>query len=906
MDVPLRLTRRDTPAPADAAFVPADGFEPIAAAVVRAGAAPEVFAVRGGFLLVPGDGAAGAVRLRRLGGDLFVPADADLVPALLHDEIAGLTRDRGLVVLPGGTVLAFDPRAPLPVRRWVAPAAVRRDEWEPLPEPPGRAERLTTIERPSPPAAVVEVLNAGKPDGADPLPGQGDPAGTDVPDDARPPTGSVAARAAAAAALGAAGALAWLGRMTGLPGLARLGAAAARKAIEQVPRLSERVLGAQEAALREVLRQLMDGDVEKALRRAPPAFADPDTPGRVGTDANLGTRDPRYDLRSLLGGGGGGGVAWLGGGDVWNRLADQYHRLAREATSRGDFRRAAYLYGVLLRDPRAAANALLAGGLYRDAGVLLRDKVRDEAAAAAAFEQAGDYDEAVRLYDRTGRFEAAGDLLRRIGDEARARAYFTRAADILAARREWVGAGDLIRRKAGDLAAATSYYQRGWHADGAGAVTCGTRLLDDLLVAADWPAADRLFAAAEARYAPPRAADAGQFFHYAREVGELFLPPDRRADLADRVRLLFAHHLRTGGPAGLRPLFSKPGAWEPPVVRDATLAAHGRPRASSATSPIFLADGSVYAVVVAPESGDIVVAARGGVVAWRWTDDRVRPVCPTLPGRLLGLSVSPDAAAVYLLTVTGGEVVVHCHAAYPDGYERRPELAVTHLGDPAAPGWHLEPLAQREAGYVWVTVASPRQRVQLSRQLLHATEDSRFLPAGGHTHLLVRDGPTRAWDWDDRFLRLLDGNRPPHPLCRVLPRWAPAVPSGSSLVVPRVAWLTPTPGVIEFAGTDGDGAVHWFHVDGREPANVAARMAAAAGERFTAACLVAPGQVAAATDRNVVQWLYPDRGTLRPRAVARLDIPARVAALVPAGATGELLAVLTDGTAVRVAPGGRG
>src|SRR5205823_2201454 len=157
--------------------------------------------------------------------------------------------------------------------------------------------------------------------------------------------------------------------------------------------------GDQEAALREVLRQLQSGDVERGLRRAPVAVPDPDRPARVGTTADLGARDPRYSLRSLIGGGG-PGTAWLGGGNVWNELAREYRRLAQEAAARGDARRAAYLYGVLLRDPRSAANALMAGGLFRDAAVLFRDKLKDEPAAAGAFEKAGDFDEALRLYDR--------------------------------------------------------------------------------------------------------------------------------------------------------------------------------------------------------------------------------------------------------------------------------------------------------------------------------------------------------------------------------------------------------------------------------------------------------------------------------------------------------------------------
>ena len=43
----------------------------------------------------------------------------------------------------------------------------------------------------------------------------------------------------------------------------------------------------------------------------------------------------------------------------------------------GDFRRAAYLHGYLLRDYWAAANVLMSGGHFRDAALLYRDKVKD-------------------------------------------------------------------------------------------------------------------------------------------------------------------------------------------------------------------------------------------------------------------------------------------------------------------------------------------------------------------------------------------------------------------------------------------------------------------------------------------------------------------------------------------------
>ncbi|QJW98884.1 hypothetical protein [Frigoriglobus tundricola] len=244
MDVPFRLVRREPPRAADAFLVLTTGPAALAAACACCDTLPETFAVAGGFVLLPRGAVRGpvpgAIRLARLAGDLFAPVDADLLPALLPDEAVGLTRDRGLIVLPGGTVLSFDPGAPLPVSRWLAPPTVRRAEWRPFPRRPDRPDTLTAIERPSPPViAVIELLGAGAPDDAEPLPGAGEGAAGPVPDDARPPTGSALARAVFGAGLAAGGLLAWLGKQFGSTKLARIGGDLARRAIERVPRLSE-------------------------------------------------------------------------------------------------------------------------------------------------------------------------------------------------------------------------------------------------------------------------------------------------------------------------------------------------------------------------------------------------------------------------------------------------------------------------------------------------------------------------------------------------------------------------------------------------------------------------------------------------------------------------------------------
>src|SRR5207248_168181 len=162
---------RPTPAPAAALWLASADPRHLAGLCGRLGAWPDVFALAGGFLVVPdGPPPAGrprAVPLRRLAGHLYLPADAAPVPA---------------------------------------------------PPPAGAAPR--------PPAA--------------------------------PP----ARRAAGRAALGFGQFLTWLGRVLRRPGLAKAGARLIRRAVERVPRLTEKILGKQEAALRELLRRFRAGDVE--------------------------------------------------------------------------------------------------------------------------------------------------------------------------------------------------------------------------------------------------------------------------------------------------------------------------------------------------------------------------------------------------------------------------------------------------------------------------------------------------------------------------------------------------------------------------------------------------------------------------------------------------------------------
>jgi tetratricopeptide (TPR) repeat protein len=932
VNVPLRLARRAETAAADAFLVLGSSFGPVVNAYAQmwhdaprrdvttrgvvphcAMLVPQVFPVRGGFVIVPEKAAAhaipGTIRLRRLAADLFIPADASLLPALLPDEMTALTHAHGLVILPAGEVLAFDAKQPLPVAAWLAPPRVVREEWRPFPLAPDRAESLDLIQRPEPPAAVIEILKDGEPGDRRPLPGKG--SSGEVPEDARPPSGPLALRAAAGVAAGAGQFLAWLGRQLAMPGLAKLGGKLARKAAEAVPRITERLLGAQEAALREVLRQLKQGDIEKALRRAPIAVPDPDAPGRVGTDANLGRRDPRYSLASLIGSGGGFSTAWLGGGDVWYQLAEEYRRLAREAQARGDYRRAAYLHGVLLRDIRSAANALMAGGLFRDAAVLFRDKVKDEAAAANAFDQAGDFDEALRLYDKLGRYEQAGDLLKRLDEHERANEYYTREADRLAAQGRWVAAGDLLGRKAGDREAACRRYRAGWQSDGAEAVACGERLLDDLIAAGDWHEFDRLVAEARNRFLPPRTGAAGQFFNYALRAGES-LPPDRLDDLRDLARCLFGEHLREYQSHGARAsnwvaeLFGGPAVWSGPVVRDARFATRDRSRAESSLEPpqerpLRLADGEVVDVAVARDTFDPVIATTHGIVLWRVEEGRTIRVCGRV-GQIQGLSVNGNGGVVFVLSTVANQKYLICHVAGASGNFDVMGSAVVGSPDEEL---YLEPSANSDPDFTSVVVAGPDDRIEYRGRYLEPHGFAPYTADRVRTHLLVRGRHGGIWDWHDHeMLNLYAGG---NIRCRWLPHWKPGVPPGTTLRRPPLDWMTPTERVLEVAGVDAEGMVHWSRLDGADRSNPGARTASyriqsgpgGIASPAIAVCLASDNLVAAATaDR--IHWLQVEGTSMRSVAVRNLPVSSRPAALIARPNKSEVLVILSDGSGLRV------
>ena len=222
--------------------------------------------------------------------------------------------------------------------------------------------------------------------------------------------------------------------MLGIKALADLGARWIGRAVERVPRLTEAMLGKQEGALRELLRQFREGDVDQALRHALPLGGQGGRGGVPSGDGKLPTVDPTYSLQSLLGSGRGPSGIWFGGFDVQAELAREYRKAAEEAERRGDYRRAAYIHGKLLNDFATAAHLLARGGLHRDAAILYLNRLKDLPGRGPRLRggrrgRPGPGSSTARM----AMHAEAGDLLRRVGEEEAAVAEYLLAADPLAA-----------------------------------------------------------------------------------------------------------------------------------------------------------------------------------------------------------------------------------------------------------------------------------------------------------------------------------------------------------------------------------------------------------------------------------------------------------------------------------------
>jgi tetratricopeptide (TPR) repeat protein len=715
----------------------------------------------------------------------------------------------------------------------------------------------------------------------------------------------------------------WLGDKLGWQGLAGAGASLVANALRAVPRLSESVLGKQEAALRELLRQFREGNIEEALRRALPLGATPTRGGTTAQDANLPTHDLAYRLGELLGTGNSPGSVWLASSNVYHDLEAAYRRAAEEATRRGDFRRAAFIYGKLLQDWRLAAGVLSRGGLHHDSAILYMEKLHDPLAAAREFEAGGEIDRALALYRQRGEHTLAGDLLMRAGESERAVQEYCQAADKEVARGHHLAAGELLLSRAQRSDLAEKYFSAGWQKRPEGdAPGCLLRLAD---LHANRPTADRLLKLVEEANdyfsSPGNDQAAADFYNRLVQLSGKDHLALVRDELHDRALLGLAGKLRRGrhgDSAGLvSRLFGSSGMWEPALVRDADVAlrteVQPKPGTRQDVARVVTHRGLVTAACSAGECGDLFLGFSGGVLA-HFNPRSGAVLTWRLPqtGEILALAVDSRARALVVVQ----EVDEHSYQV----------MSCQAQGDNFAPNARrvldrqrgfmprLTPVASSSAGFavgLWhgrglACLQFPDLVPEITLETQPTFQTALILggwrPAILRSCVVIIEGDQLRYSCpeDEEGIgpgihRLMEIHKE-LALPSFEPTSLPALVGGGG---PLVSWLAPKRTDLELAWIDGEGILHWLslRVLTEDPA-VLAHLRTSGEPRYLCAALLQPDRVAAVSNHGVSVLAHGTRG-LATRARTDVDLSAAVACFA-SPATKELLIVESNGDVIRL------
>jgi len=918
MQISFHLRRRSESTSAVALLLPSRRLDDLRTVIARLSLKewPKIYVVADGFVIRLSDSRTdvvpGTMRLRAMTPNLLLPVDADLLPTLHDHEANALTEGRGLVFLPGNRVLFFDPIEPLPISRVLSLPDAISSQWKRLPESPKRPDRLQSIQRIFPNETVEAIIAEGLPDEPETPPEQ-------------PP--GAARRGFGRAAMWTGSAFGRLGQFLGLGALSRLGAGLANMAMRVVPQLSHEVLGRQEAALRDLLKQFREGNVEAALRRALPMGSGGDRPGVAANDANLPDQHTGFSLRRLLERGGrGAGSIWYGGGDVQAELEREYRRVAQEAIDRGDYRRAAYIYGRLLNDIVTAANVLSRGGLHHEAAILFRDRLNDRSRAAREFESAGEFEVALALYRELDEHERAGDLLMKLGDvEAAIKEYLIAAARIVARQEDYHAAGELLLRKTDRIELAEQWFEKGWELrdepDGftKNAFWCLMRLVPIKVAKDDLSEFWDLFASGEEFIDEPGCRElVSEFYNRILDLVQSEPLVEHEPFLKDRARLGLASQLRYYAESEKRPgdavsvLFGNSKHWSPAVVADATFALkHAQtPNAGDTvklTRPVRwvnLANESVVTATYAQRSNEIVMGFANGKVAIYRPNVEQTTFLSAEFRHLFAVAISDD-----------GRQLVICESWFEHLSELSMDMALQRITmfsylrnestgqyqpmgnrvDLLPEGVRLLPFLHLH-GDEWITLLSTSSGLLGFRGVTLLAESPRAeegrMVADGHFPWRRPDGVSREVVVSRDELSVGEDS--------VSMGW---VVQHGPIASPSLGWLDVTPDRAEIVGVSESGAVG-LTVMQIDKGNLTRSVAmATCDEGYACAALWRTDRVVAVTRTRSIRWLWRRSNSFIEWAPRTFLLPTRgnVVACFPSYDTGDVLILFEKGDIARVA-----
>jgi tetratricopeptide (TPR) repeat protein len=598
----------------------------------------------------------------------------------------------------------------------------------------------------------------------------------------------------------------------------------------------------------------------------------------------------------------------------------EYRKAAEAAARRGDFRRAAYIYGILLQDDRMAATALERAGLHHDAAVLYANKLNDQAAAARAFDAAGEFDRALKLYRGLLQHEPAGDLLRRIGEEQAAIEEYLLAANLLATRsNNHLAAGMLMLAKARRPDLAIAQFQAGWDRRPAGnALACAIELARLHSAHARIEPIRKLIDQADSLFEAQECAFDGSLYD---EIMRLSLEPPLEPfaeELRDRALQAFGGSLRRGvenrrsASAMVSKLLGRSRLWPAPLVSDADFAVEAalekpRPQTTSRrhetpVEGLQIGRGNVTATCQASTSGEILLGFDSGLVCV-FSPDREQVVeVPRNSDPVIALAVDPQGHTFAALYSTHRGIVLTCFSKRPDGsYRSRSDIQLPSMEN----GW-LTPIlplgVERLVGVLGgedLVVFDAASGMVRERRPIRTNN-----AASPATAFLLSAGPSSRHSSIPLAVFTHDGaqwvvydvsdDEPRATGCR----WQPMTSGRHGLRSVPFSWRHAPP-VLELSGVDEGGAVHAAecYLD-EDSIQLLASRVATTDEGYVSAAHAGTNMVVAASPKGI-DWLSFHGDRFRVSKKVDMSLPSVVACF--ASHARDALVVCSRGLLIRVA-----
>lgn len=165
---------------------------------------------------------------------------------------------------------------------------------------------------------------------------------------------------------------------------------------------------------------------------------------------------------SLFGNSASGSGSAAFSGDAYMKLQAEYQATARRLIAEKEYRKAAFVYMKLLKNPYEAATCLEQGELYQEAAIVYQKYCNNISKAAECYEKARMIQNAIDLYKEIGDNEKIGDLYALINNRKEALRYYKIVADNYISNHKYLKASFVYGKKMQDQASAQEILLQGW------------------------------------------------------------------------------------------------------------------------------------------------------------------------------------------------------------------------------------------------------------------------------------------------------------------------------------------------------------------------------------------------------------------------------------------------------------